>query len=219
MHVEADLVRALERLPRDTVGAPVNVIEQAPVGVLDAEKVVAAVGGGTEHGAVARPPQHFRGLHQECSRQSRAVGIEHDGRRVTGCEQAVDRLEQAIAEIGQPGFDQADLARQIVDEELLRARRPVGHVAVNGGATARGQEVCGHVLEEGGVEGGGFGCRKRRRQARLGAAWNGSLRHHGDTAGAMVPDARHRVESIRSSHGLSVHHSPNAPYQLWFKGN
>ena len=117
--------------PCDAVGAPVDVVEQAPVRLLDAEQVVAAIGRRTEHGAVARPRQHLRGLDQQRGRQGRAVGIEHHGGRVAGGEQPADRLEQTIAEIGQPGFDQADLARQIVDKELLRARRAIGHVAVD----------------------------------------------------------------------------------------
>ena len=40
---------------RHALGAPVDVVEQPPVRLLEAEQVIAAVGRGTEHGAVARP--------------------------------------------------------------------------------------------------------------------------------------------------------------------
>ena len=174
--------------PRDALGAPVDVVEQPPVRLLDAEQVIAAVGRGTEHGAVARPRQHLGGLDQQRRRQGRAVGIEHDGGRMAGGEQAADRLEQTIAEIRaatiRSGRSRAADCRQRTVASPA-AHRPCSREWRRGAPAARrfaDTSFRKAVLKAAASVGG-----ERRRQAGLGAARNGGLRHHGNAAGAAGP--------------------------------
>src|ERR1700684_196249 len=111
MNVELDLARPLKRLFGNVLGAPGDVLEKAAVRGLDPEKIIAAVGRGTEHGALTWLRQRIRSLHKECRWQGRAVGVEHDRRTVAAREHFLDRAQQTIAEIRQTGVDQADRGR------------------------------------------------------------------------------------------------------------
>ena len=151
MDLKPDLARPFARLLGDVFGAPGDILEHVAMRGLEPEQIIAAVARRTEHGAVARPRQRCGGLDQERRRQSRTVGIEHDGGRMSAGEDLLDRVQQAIAEIRQPGVDQADRARQGAAEEVLGAGRTVGRVAGDAAwrsACRSQQHIVGDVLQE-----------------------------------------------------------------------
>jgi hypothetical protein len=125
----------------------------------------------------------LRGFDQERSRQRRAVGIQHHGGLVTEHKQMPDGAEEAFAEIGQPGLDQADPAGKDLLEKSDRVGWSEGHIPAQIGGGRSREQIAGDVLEKDGVECGGFCEAQRRHQASLGSTWQRGLGHHGNAAG------------------------------------
>jgi hypothetical protein len=102
---------------------------------------------------------------------------------VAARQHRLDRDEQAVAEVGMPGFDQADRGREVRLEERRGAGRPVRHVAGDRCLLPGRRDIGSDILEECGVERGRLVEAERRHEAGLGLSGDRSLRHHGDAAG------------------------------------
>ena len=79
MHAKPDVLSTINSLIGDTAGAPFDIVKHAPVSLLEPEKIVASVFGGSEHGAVSRLSEQVSSLDQKPGRQGRAVGVKDDG--------------------------------------------------------------------------------------------------------------------------------------------
>ena len=90
---------------------------------LDADQVVAAVGGGPEHHAVAGRGQRGCGGDEVADGQRRAVRVEQARSAMPGIQQRAGGVEQAGAEIGLHGLDQTDAAGRC---SLKNASEPAG---------------------------------------------------------------------------------------------
>src|SRR5215510_4377386 len=108
MEGQVELAGAFDRLRRHSLSAPVDLLEHAPVRLLEAEQVIATVACWPEDGAITRLGEKVRRLHQQCCRQGGAVGIQHDGASMTLPQDFAYDSKEAVAEIRKPGFDESD---------------------------------------------------------------------------------------------------------------
>ena len=215
VNLKPDLAGALERLLGDALRAPCDIFEQTPMCGLDAEQIIAAVARRAEHGAVARPRQRLRGFASSAVGSVGLSELSTTAERWPRAKISLDGVQQAIAEIRQPGLDQADRRRQSAAEKILAARRTEGGIAGNAGigrGVARGeQHVVGDVLQKRGVEGRGFVECQRRHQPGLGPARRGGFGHESDAAtrricrfksriGHAICGRRLAVRSVRAIH-------------------
>ena len=95
MHGQPDLGGAVDGLPEHEFGAPGDLLEQAAVRALEADKVIAAIRGLTENDPVARHCERMGGFDEHRSRQRRTVGVDEAGRAVAGSEQ----VRRGVAEL------------------------------------------------------------------------------------------------------------------------
>ena len=142
---------------RRRCGAPGDILEHAAVRGFETEQIIAAVGRRAEHGAIARPRQHCGGFDQERGRQSRTVGIEHDGRTVAARQNFAgwyerDSRRNAAAKHRSGRSPPARCPGRNLPIPAARRRRNRRCRAPRRGVASGQDDVIGDVLQESGVQ-------------------------------------------------------------------
>src|ERR1051325_5162181 len=96
---------------------------------LQSDEVIAAVGRGPEHHAIAWYGQSGSCSDETGDWQGRAIGVEQAYGIMTGLEQRCRRVQEAFAEARAHCLQQADALRQNAAEEVGAAGRSESHEA------------------------------------------------------------------------------------------
>jgi len=182
VHFEPELAGALDALGGDTACAPFDILEHAPMRTFEAEQVVTAVNGRSQHRSLARLRQDIDGFDDKRGGQRRTVGIEHDCATMPTLEELHHGRQQTIAKRGKPGLEGLDLKGQNLPEKCFAPGGTKGHVSGNRSALRGLQKVLGNILEERGIECCGLPVIERRHEPGLGTAGNRGFSHDGNTA-------------------------------------
>ncbi len=172
----------------DAIGAPGDAVEEVRFGGLEADEVVAAIGGGAEDSAGAGCGELFDGGDEFCRGDSGAVGIdEADGGEAAG-EEVLRSGEEAFAETVAALREEVGIFGEYPEEGGFFADRRVGDDDFGGGVGAGEREVGEGVAEKAGVEGGGL--MGREGWAEPGFNFSGDRRLGHDGEGASVSEGR-----------------------------
>ena len=91
MHVQSDLARAFQRLSKDPLRAPVDLLEKVAIKFFHPNQIITAIIGGPEHDAIACALQLSHRLAKSVRRRgwtiriNQAAGFETDMEQIVGC--------------------------------------------------------------------------------------------------------------------------------------
>src|SRR5262249_13175004 len=120
MDRDTDFPRPLERLPRDPLGAPRDVLKQAAMQHFDSKKIVTTVRRGAEYHTISWLSEDVSRFDKQRRWQCRAVGVHYYRALVATVEQLLQRTTKAGAEIRMPGFEQTEVERNLLREKFER---------------------------------------------------------------------------------------------------
>src|SRR6476620_8670602 len=122
MHRDIQVYCPMQRLPRDLVCAPGDVLEQSMVFGFQAKQIIAAVARWPQNYSISGFGEHPGCLGQQCTWQGRTVAIDDDRAAMAEIQQPCNDVKQAIPKIRIPGVDQTNVAGKVRLEKRFCSR-------------------------------------------------------------------------------------------------